>query len=56
MDICTGKYIAFVDADDYVHPDMLRVLHDRMTEDDYDVAQCGVSFFKEAKPKCIRSK
>lgn len=50
MDICTGKYIAFVDADDYVHPDMLRVLHDRMTEDDYDVAQCGVSCFKEAKP------
>lgn len=34
MDICTGKYITFVDADDYVHPDMLRVLYDRMTEDD----------------------
>lgn len=31
MDICTGKYITFVDADDYVHPDMLRVLYDRMT-------------------------
>lgn len=46
MDICTGKYITFVDADDYVHPDMLRVLYDRMTEDDYDVAQCGVSCFK----------
>lgn len=25
MDICTGKYITFVDADDYVHPDMLSV-------------------------------
>lgn len=36
-----------MDADDYVHPDMLRVLHDRMTEDDYDVAQCGVSFLKK---------
>lgn len=24
MDICTGKYITFVDADDYVHPDMLK--------------------------------
>ena len=50
MDICTGKYITFVDADDYVHPDMLRVLYDRMTEDDYDVAQCGVSCFKADKP------
>lgn len=55
MDICTGKYIAFVDADDYVHPDMLRVLHDRMTEDDYDVAQCGVSCFKEAKPNVLEA-
>lgn len=53
MDICTGKYITFVDADDYVHPDMLRVLHDRMTEDDYDVAQCGVSCFKADKPNVL---
>ena len=53
MDICTGKYITFVDADDYVHPDMLRVLYDRMTEDDYDVAQCGVSCFKADKPNVL---
>lgn len=53
MDICTGKYITFVDADDYVHPDMLMVLHDRMTEDDYDVAQCGVSCFKADKPNVL---
>ena len=53
MDICTGKYITFVDADDYVHPDMLRGLHDRMTEDDYDVAQCGVSCFKADKPNVL---
>ena len=50
MDICSGKYITFVDADDWVHPDMLKVLHDRMAEDDYDVVQCGVSCFKEAVP------
>lgn len=53
MDICTGKYITFVDADDYVHPDMLRVLYDRMTEDDYDVVQCGVSCFKADKPNVL---
>ena len=50
MDICSGKYITFVDADDWIHPDMLKVLHDRMAEDDYDVVQCGVSCFKEAVP------
>ena len=27
MDICTGKYITFVDADDYVHPDMLATVY-----------------------------
>lgn len=42
-----------MDADDYVHPDMLRVLYDRMTEDDYDVAQCGVSCFKADKPNVL---
>lgn len=55
MDICTGKYITFVDADDYVHPDMLMVLYDRMTEDDYDVAQCGVSCFKADVTKITES-
>ena len=26
LDICTGEYIAFVDSDDYIEPDMLQQL------------------------------
>lgn len=40
IDICSGRYITFIDADDYIHPEMLQVLFDRMLEDDYDIVQC----------------
>lgn len=47
MDICSGKYITFVDADDWIHPEMLKILYNSIIEDYYDVAQCGVTCFKE---------
>lgn len=37
----TGKYIAFVDADDYIHHDMYSVLLAKIEEVNADVAQCG---------------
>lgn len=46
---CVGESIRYSD----IYPDMLRVLYDRMTEDDYDVAQCGVSCFKADKPNVL---
>lgn len=38
----TGEYIAFVDGDDYVEPDMYEFLYDLIQAHDADIAQCGL--------------
>lgn len=37
LDVCTGKYVRFVDADDRLPPDSMRVLVDRMERDGSDL-------------------
>ena len=37
IDICTGKYIMFVDSDDYLNEDAVRILLERITLDDSDM-------------------
>lgn len=39
MDIAKGKFISFVDSDDYIAPRMFEVLMDAVT-DDVDIAEC----------------
>ncbi len=36
----TGKYITFVDSDDYLHPDMLNLLYTRLKQEAADMASC----------------
>lgn len=47
MDICSGKYITFVDADDWIHPEMIRVLQERMSCNDYEIVKCGYERFSD---------
>ena len=35
-----GEYIAFVDADDYISPAYLQILHDILRKEDADLVQC----------------
>lgn len=42
MDMATGRYFAFIDSDDYAAPDMMEALHRTITENDADVAVCGI--------------
>ncbi len=36
----TGKYITFVDSDDYIHPDMIRVLYTKLVKNNADMSVC----------------
>ncbi len=48
MDVSTGKYLTFVDADDWIHPEMLTLLHSEMEKEEYDIVQ-GEAFMFSSK-------
>lgn len=43
LDIAQGKYITFVDDDDWAEPDYLKFLYQLITETNADVAICGAA-------------
>ena len=47
IDASEGKYLAFVDADDYLEPDYLKELFDRAEVSHADIVQC--SFFEDSE-------
>ena len=42
LEIVSGDYIAFVDSDDYIKPDMIEKLHTAIRREDADIAACGI--------------
>lgn len=54
LDLVTGKYIGFVDGDDYIENCMYRVLWDMIQKDEADISVCGVfnSFENQKRPQC----
>lgn len=47
MAAATGTYIAFLDSDDWIDPNMYELLYQRITEDHCDISACGVEMFWE---------
>lgn len=41
LDIATGEYVAFVDSDDYVRPEMFGLLYDVAVRNGLDTCYCG---------------
>lgn len=41
LDCITGEYIAFVDSDDYVEPNYIELLVDRLEKNDADISVCS---------------
>ena len=53
IDIAKGKYLSFVDADDYIAPLMIETLHKLAIEYNTDISECGyISVFNEKEVVC----
>jgi glycosyltransferase involved in cell wall biosynthesis len=44
LEASIGKYIVFVDADDWIEPQMLDILHKKIIENKADILCCGLQF------------
>jgi glycosyltransferase involved in cell wall biosynthesis len=49
MDASRGKYLAFVDSDDYVEKNFLRVLHETISKDGVQMGMCGFKTIRGKK-------
>lgn len=47
LKIATGKYIGFVDSDDYIKSDMYQILHENMIKTNADISICNMIQVKE---------
>ena len=47
MEVATGKYISFIDSDDWIENSMLEDMLNRMNDDESDVVSCGVKWVKD---------
>ena len=47
IDTCTGDYVLFVDADDWLENNMIEMLYTAINEENYDIAVCGYNNYYE---------
>lgn len=52
MDIAKGKYIGFVDGDDWVEPDMFEKLYENAEKNDCEISCCAAALYNELLQKC----
>ena len=61
----SGKFVAFVDSDDWIEPEMYEKLYSKQQEADYDSVFCGfnmiidgktISVYEDAKEKFVKEK
>ncbi len=49
-----GKYLGFVDSDDYIEKDMYEVLYDNIVKEQADLSICGVyDLYASREPKIL---
>ena len=48
--LCNGEYVAFVDSDDFIDPQMLENLYEFAIKNSLDACFCGYKFYIDEKP------
>ncbi len=52
IDVARGRYLGFVDGDDYIAADMYQILHNAIIQADAQLAICGIyDVYGDEKPK-----
>lgn len=52
LNISAGEYIAFVDGDDWIQKDMLQILHQKLLQNQAQIASCGIQLvYSDGKKK-----
>ncbi|MBQ9271915.1 MAG: glycosyltransferase family 2 protein [Alphaproteobacteria bacterium] len=51
-----GKYLIFLDADDFFEPEMLENMHKKATEDKADIVVCGYWVYNQKQKKDVAKK
>ena len=49
LDRASGEYVAFLDSDDLMHPQMLETMLRALTETDSDIVYCNIKRFKDGE-------
>lgn len=59
LECAKGKYISFIDGDDYIHPKMLATLYEALQQEDYDFSMIAYKktqkYYIEKEPKVTGS-
>lgn len=43
LDVCTGKYISFIDSDDFIHEDTYKIMLNDIKEREVDIVRCAMN-------------
>lgn len=49
LDNITGTYVCFVDSDDFIHPDFIKILYQNIVKTKSDIAICDFNEFEDGK-------
>ncbi|EOS8043420.1 glycosyltransferase, partial [Enterococcus faecium] len=56
IDVARGKYLGFVDSDDYIEKDMYELLYDNIVKEQADLSICGVyDLYANREPKILKT-
>lgn len=55
IDASTGKYLMFIDSDDYIKSEMIEVMHSQLLEEDADICACNLYAYNEDGGKIVGS-